>query len=476
MKQITEQWIASLAPNASALQNARKICQKGGFVSLSAAADQTFYMGQCAGSGKSNYTTSADFIDPEAPVFRCSCPSRQFPCKHSLALLLEMTAGRDFAACDIPESILDKRAKKEARTEKQKEKKSEPPKVNKAARTKKLKKQLDGLSLAQKMIDEMLGAGLGTLSGNSVKVYQDLAKQLGDYYLPGPQTYIKRVALEIEQLQQDGQDSHYERAAHLLMQLHALTGKARAYLSEKLETGGVEEDDSVLFEALGGVWQLDKLQQLGLCKQNARLAQLSFDVYLDKARGEYVDLGYWADLDSGEVSATYNYRPLKALKYVRQDDTVFGLTCVPTLTYYPGTMNRRIRWEQAAYEPLTGEHLRLLREKAHPALAPAVKAAKNELKNTLSDGLAAQLVAFAQIGRTQDGGFALQDSQGATILLRDRPGGSAQTTDRLSMLPDAQMLQNQVLFGAFFYDSRDCRICIEPYSLVTAREIVRLLY
>lgn len=37
------------------------------------------------GSGKEPYRTQADL---NGPAFQCSCPSRKFPCKHSLGLLL----------------------------------------------------------------------------------------------------------------------------------------------------------------------------------------------------------------------------------------------------------------------------------------------------------------------------------------------------------------------------------------------------
>ena len=115
MRTFSEQQIASLAPNANALTNGRKISAGGGFVSRTRSEDDSFYMGECKGSGKSNYVVSADFADEEKPVFRCSCPSRQFPCKHSLALMFEMAAGKDFAVGEIPKDILDKREKKQAR-------------------------------------------------------------------------------------------------------------------------------------------------------------------------------------------------------------------------------------------------------------------------------------------------------------------------------------------------------------------------
>lgn len=474
MKEISEQLITSLAPNPSAVSNARKISQSGGFVRLNRTEDDTLYMGECKGSGKSNYVTSVDFVDPDAPVFRCSCPSRQIPCKHGLALLYEMAAKKEFAICELPEDIGSKRAKKEARQEKKQEKKAQPEKVNKGARAKKFKKQLEGLELTDKVIGELLEGGLGTLAGSSIKLYRDLARQLGDYYLPGPQIYIKRIALEAERLQEDGLQAHHAQAVRLLTQLHALTKKARVYLEGKLADDNLEDDNSILYEALGGIWQLERLQQLGLQKENVRLAQLSFDIYLDEARGEYVDLGYWADLDSGEIVSTYNYRPLKALKYVKQEDTVFDLLETPLLTCYPGDLNRRVRWEQAHFIPLAPEHLSQLRGKAYRELAPAVKAVKNQIKNTLSSNFAALMVAFKEIGKV-DGAFVLQDCAGGTILLDDMPG-TQQTVRRLSLLPERDMLTDQVIFGAFFYDEERRRVCLQPYSIVTEKAVIRLLY
>ena len=118
MRTVSEQEIISLAPNTGAVSNGRKISSSQRFVSRMRSADDTFYMGECKGSGKSNYRVSADFVKEGAPVFRCSCPSRQFPCKHAVALLFEIEAGKDFPIGEIPEDILEKRVKKEARERK----------------------------------------------------------------------------------------------------------------------------------------------------------------------------------------------------------------------------------------------------------------------------------------------------------------------------------------------------------------------
>ena len=48
--------------------------------------------GLCQGSGKEPYQTQINLI---GPAFHCSCPSRNFPCKHALGLLLLLATAED---------------------------------------------------------------------------------------------------------------------------------------------------------------------------------------------------------------------------------------------------------------------------------------------------------------------------------------------------------------------------------------------
>lgn len=478
MRQITQQQISALAPNPAADANGRKISQKGGIVRRERSADGTFYLGECTGSGKNNYITTADFIDPAQPVLRCSCPSRQFPCKHGLALLYEILSGKDFTPCDIPGDILQKREKKQARTAKpaqgaQDGKPAAPPKVNKAAWTKKLKKQLEGLDLTARLVSGLLSAGLGTMGGTALDTYRQLSKQLGDYYLPGPQRGLNRLILEIAAFQKDGDDSHYEAAIRELVNLWALVKKSSQYLAQKLESGQVGLDDSPLYEELGGVWKRAELQALGLQKPDARLAQLAFWVEFDEARGEYIDTGCWAEVGTGEVYITRNYRPIKALKYVKQEDTVFGVAKADA-AYYPGEGNRRVRWESAQIDPLSAEDLADLTAHAAASIAAAAKEAKNLLKNTLAEPYLVRLVRFARIGSCVQG-LALADGEGGSILLEDVPGLEP-TVQRLGTLPDPALLESQTLLGAFWYDRAKRRLALQPLSILTPVHLVRLLY
>lgn len=474
MRTISEKEVVAMAPNASAVSNARKISQKGGFIRLQASDDDTFYMGECSGSGKSNYITSADYIDPENPVFRCSCPSRQFPCKHSLALLFEIVTGKTFSIGEIPEDILEKRKKKALQIEKKEAKKTAPKKTNQAVQTKKIKRQLEGLELTRQVINELLLSGLGTLTGNSLKRYKDLSKQLGDYYLPGPQVELNRFIQEIELLQKKEDGSHYTEANNILIRLYTLVKKAQQYLNDSLEKQQSSIHDNSLYEGLGGVWQLEQLQELGLMKENAKLIQLSFQVYLDQARGEYVDLGYWIDIDTGEILSTYNYRPIKALKYVKQMDSMFEMAYIPTLTYYPGQLNRRVRWEGNTHVPITEKELLQVRMHAYGELQVAVKVVKNQIKNTLSESYVVVLVSFKMIGCKEEK-YYLEDQSGISIQLKDMEK-KEKTLSRIAMLPDTSVLQGQVLLGAVYYDSNLKKMCMQPYTIITKNQIIRLLY
>ena len=488
MGKITEQQILSMAPNSAAVANARKISAKGGFVSLSKTEDDTFYMGECKGSGKSNYTVSVDFIEPENPVCRCSCPSRQFPCKHGLALLFEIQQGKTFSLCELPDAIREKREKKEKKAaraaqaaedggEKEAKASGKSKKTSQAARIKKMKKQLEGLAVLRKLVNSLLESGLGTLTGQSLKAYRDLAKQFGDYYLPGPQVLLNRLIAEGEAYQKDGDNAHQEKIMQVLVRLNALMKKAESYLNEKIDKADGEDDDSVLYEELGGIWNLERLNQLGRSREQVDLIQLAFYVYYDDARKEWIDKGYYADIETGEIVTTCNYCPIKAMKYVKREDSVFPQIHIPHLTYYPGNVNPRVRWEWAEYTPVSAETRKKLGELAEKDLSAVLKQVKNVIKNPLDADAMAVMAAYQRIGclKGDKPGYVLEDAQGNRIMLRNMEMGE-DTMEVLAQLNDPELFADQVLFGKIFYDRADKRMYMQPLSIITGQQVIRLAY
>ncbi len=79
----TLEQILGLAPDTSSAKSARSLASTRAWQNL--GQDQHAIWGECQGSGAKPYQSQ---VDLRAPAFRCSCPSRKFPCKHGLALLL----------------------------------------------------------------------------------------------------------------------------------------------------------------------------------------------------------------------------------------------------------------------------------------------------------------------------------------------------------------------------------------------------
>lgn len=489
MKNITEQLILSAAPNPAAAANGKKLSNGGSFIKLYKSADESFFMGECKGSGKNPYITSADYIDEGHPVYRCSCPSRQFPCKHSLGLLYEMMTDKTFELCEIPEDIVRKRGKLAAKSAPPKapeemtpeeaakaaKKKASAAKAASSAKKKKLEKQLEGLDLVEKAVRELISAGLGTMGGTSLKTYQDISKQLGDYYLVGPQRLFNRLIIEITEYQKDNREAHYDNAIDTLEKLYSLLKKSRQYINQKLENDDVSNDDTILYEELGGNWKLTELETLGKTVDDARMTQLSFWVTLDAARGEYIDTGCWCDINSGNIYLTKNFRPLKSLKYVKADDSTFGAVNVPVMAVYPGDGNVRVRWENAEYTELSDGDFKKLREGAK-TISEETKSVKNFLQNAISSPIIYKLIKFSKIGLVNEE-YVLKSPDGSTIMLDDF-SELEDTTDRLEILPDKKLLENGVMLCGFHYDIGSRRICAQPLCIIPDGEnsIVRLLY
>lgn len=476
---LSEQWIISQAPNAAATKNGRMLSQKGSFSQLQKTEDETLFWADCKGSGKQPYHTSIDLSKPDSPVCRCSCPSRQFPCKHAIGLMFEILGEKPFTVAEIPKDLAEKRAKQADKAAKKSASTTteKPKRSNAAAKAKKIKKQLEGLDKAQNMMTELLSNGLGTLAGTSVKIYEALAKELGSYYLTGAQTAFIRLAEQVETIQQDPDHADYQEAIRILIWLNAMIQKSRDFLQKKLDQKEYDVEDNLLYEALGGIWKLEELEKIGLCKTNVQLIQLSFDVLYDFAKQEYIDRAYWMELDSGAIHQTLNYRPFKAVKYIKAEDSCFEAVQATTLCYYPGSGNQRIRWQESQMKPISNAMLEQAMAHAQRDVVQAVKLVKNEIKNTMSEKYLAVALAFARIGKVDDEWVA-EDAQGARIVLRDRTadGKDHATVDKLNWLPSTECINNQVLFGLMFYDPKDARICMHPYSIVMKDQIVRLQY
>ncbi|MCM1132918.1 MAG: hypothetical protein NC340_05560 [Ruminococcus flavefaciens] len=473
IKNITEDFIISSAPNSTAVANARKISRTGGFYSLKKTADDTLIYGECKGSSAKPYYTSADFMG-ETPVFRCSCPSRQFPCKHSIAIMFDWLAGKDFETGEVPDDIVSKRKKIEDKAKKAESGEApKPKKPNKSAITKKLKKQREGLELAERFVNDILSRGVSSVNSASCSQYQALAKQLGDYYLPEPQAIMLEIISLSRNLSEKPDDKQLSDFTQLCVRLSSSVRKSMDYIDKKLESGEVMPENNILYEAMGNVWKLTQLKELGLCKQDSEILQLFFAVLEDRVHNMYIDTAYWIDLTDGEICKTENKRPFRAVDYIKEEDSFFGVYQIPELCLYPGGLNRRVRWDVANIRSRSQADLTKAVSFAEDSLAEAVKKAKNELKNTLSNPTVAMLIKYDSIEFAEDGHGVLKLGD-ETISLK----ASADYPDVINVLKilgcGKYNREGCAVMGELFYEFSDRKIYLCPLAIITPEQLIRL--
>src|SRR6201986_955529 len=100
---LTLQRIEGLAPDQSSLAAARKLLKPSSWPTL--AEGEGLVWGECQGSGATPYRVVVHEADAG---YKCSCPSRKFPCKHSLALMWMRAEGKtSFPETSAPEWVQD---------------------------------------------------------------------------------------------------------------------------------------------------------------------------------------------------------------------------------------------------------------------------------------------------------------------------------------------------------------------------------
>jgi hypothetical protein len=100
---LTRTAVEALAPDQSALTAAGGLLKPAKWPVRARAGD--IIWGECQGSGANPYRVAADIADGGA---KCTCPSRKFPCKHGLALMLMCAQNdADFTPAAIPDWVTE---------------------------------------------------------------------------------------------------------------------------------------------------------------------------------------------------------------------------------------------------------------------------------------------------------------------------------------------------------------------------------
>ncbi|MFI7500364.1 SWIM zinc finger family protein [Streptomyces sp. NPDC049687] len=91
----TADQVLALAPDSASRKAGSKLGTAGPWSGTGSSREGAVW-GVCAGGGGTPYRTVVDTADTPGgfgPAYHCSCPSRKFPCKHALGLLLLWSGG-----------------------------------------------------------------------------------------------------------------------------------------------------------------------------------------------------------------------------------------------------------------------------------------------------------------------------------------------------------------------------------------------
>lgn len=483
MISINEGYVESTAPNSDAMKNGRGLVVKGKFLALHIDADETILFGECQGSGKDPYQCSSDFARPEQPTHRCSCPSRQFPCKHCVGLMFAYVLKKpSFTTADIPAGLAEKREKLATRVEKKNEEAAKLKTVNKTALAKKIQTQLEGLDLLEKLTLDVTRIGIGNMNAKTAGEIEEKAKQLGNAYLPGAQAALHRYtklfrgdagAIDPKAPASRG-EAVFSEALDQLSRLHSLVKQGRAYLQRRLDDPELKPEIETSIAAwLGHAWQLAELKAAGLVQTEVELLQLAFNSHDDVARQEYVDTGVWMNLGTGRIQTTQNFRPYKAAKYIKSDDSFFLVAQIKELCIYPGDVNPRIRWDGMIPRPVEPRDLQRVREHARADFAAVVKEVKTNLKGPLADKQPVYALQFRRIGQV-DGVPVVEDARGERLTMTDVGMTEEPASCHLLQLLSPELHENQVIVVRFRHDLDRRKLQVKPLSIVTDTNVVRL--
>lgn len=262
---LTVEQILALAPDAASAKAGNAQSNLKHWSKL--GANEQALWGYCQGSGKDPYRAQ---IELHTPAFKCTCPSRKFPCKHGLGLYLlfanQPQAFSDNTPPDWVEEWLNGRQK---RSEKQAEKLSTQTPEQAAARAKAQQKRQDkreqevqaGLELLQSWLGDLAREGLAALRGKQQRNWDTIAARMVDAKAAGLAGRIRQAALNLE-LAPSGWEQNLARDLGQIALLCAAQARAEQLppaLQQDLRTqlGYSQSQEEVLAgNGLPDVWQV----------------------------------------------------------------------------------------------------------------------------------------------------------------------------------------------------------------------------
>jgi hypothetical protein len=195
----TADQVAAMAPDPASAKAGQALASPRKWVLM--ARDGRALWGECQGSGSKPYQV---VVDAAEPAFRCTCPSRKFPCKHGLGLLYIYAAQpAQVVETDAePAWVSDWLAMRAAKAEKKAEKAAAPPAPERAPdpaaqarraaqREERVRAGLDDL---EQWLHDGVRQGLASARGRPRAEWERVAARLVDAQAQGAARLVRELA------------------------------------------------------------------------------------------------------------------------------------------------------------------------------------------------------------------------------------------------------------------------------------------
>lgn len=191
----TIEQVLALAPDASSASAGQGLAAIKKWTGV--GRSERAVWGLCQGSGKEPYQARVDLT---GPAFKCSCPSRKFPCKHGLGLMLLFARDTaSFKSLDEPgwvaEWIDGRTERAEKKVEKAKAAAEKPVDVEAQARraAQREARVSDGVASCRLWLEDLMRRGLAAAKSESATTWDRTAARLVDAQAPGLATQVRRI-------------------------------------------------------------------------------------------------------------------------------------------------------------------------------------------------------------------------------------------------------------------------------------------
>lgn len=177
----TEARVLGFAPDPASARAARSLARPGRWSAL--GSNDSLVWGKCQGSAREPYQVTVDLNEP---AFRCTCPSRKFPCKHGLALLL-LWAANDGAVADLDSAADFAAAWADERASRGQRRAAGAPDPEARARRIAERESLmsAGLDEFERWLFDLVRQGLAGVRAQPARFWETAAARLVDAQVPG---------------------------------------------------------------------------------------------------------------------------------------------------------------------------------------------------------------------------------------------------------------------------------------------------